>query len=297
MATTTDFNVGGITANVNAQSINFADGTVQSTAAGVGPNGSQFLAARSKALFVDGSRSDTYVADGTVLKPFKTITAAVNQVIANGDNTPAVPYCITVLAPGVYHETVDLGNAAIVNVSIEGPGTGLGSCSAAVDAIQSIANNDQQSFLCFKNLNIGTLTMIGASNGTNFGSSDCTFLFCQVGSGVFTNCGSPGFITCKLISTVSFINVGNGYLEASSIESGALSLTTQAGNTPAGFGGTFVLIENSRVSANITLTGSGTELEALFSTLGKLDGSTTITSPAGTTLVTKASYVKGTFVA
>jgi len=112
-------------------------------------------------LYVDGSRTDAYTPDGTQLLPFKSIMAAVNRVIANGNNA-TVPYTISV-APGTYAETIDVGNAALYSLVFTGYGeagpisasagatvlAGVRVAPASGNSLQSTANNTQLATLQF----------------------------------------------------------------------------------------------------------------------------------------------------
>jgi len=54
-------------------------------------------------LFVDGDRTDSYTADGSMAHPYKTIAAA---------NTAAVSGDVIIVAPGAYAETVSITSGA-----------------------------------------------------------------------------------------------------------------------------------------------------------------------------------------
>ena len=62
-------------------------------------------AALGKVLFVDGNRTDTYIADGSMAAPYKTIAAA---------NTAAVSGEVILVAPGTYTETVTVKSGVLL---------------------------------------------------------------------------------------------------------------------------------------------------------------------------------------
>jgi len=66
----------------------------------------------SRLLYVDGSRSDTYVAKGTALFPFKTVRAALAAIGDAADvtefNDPAKQRYVINVAPGLYDESASL---------------------------------------------------------------------------------------------------------------------------------------------------------------------------------------------
>jgi hypothetical protein len=279
----TDFNVGGITANVNAKQINFADGTVQVTAAIGGnkvnslnsesgdislvssdssvtitPVGQTinlqgtpaFVAPATKTLYVDGNRPDSYTATGTVLTPFKTIMAAVNQVIANGDNATK-PYSIYI-ASGTYLETIDLSNTALVNISFVGQGVVVGSSSFNGAAVQAI-NNDNLTDVLFVGMSFSNssgaphiMNFSSTTNGTNFGSAangvGITFSDCVIRPGgtsdvYINNCGNVVWDRCYITAVINVTNCnvavvrgGQGLNQGSQY-----NVFTTATPSPAGF--------------------------------------------------------------
>lgn len=105
--------------------------------AGCGTTGG--ITVGSKILYIDGNRTDTYTADGSSSHPFKTISAAIAQVITNADNA-TFAYQLEIAA-ATYVETVDLGNAALYNLIFDGNGVVIAPSSG--NALQSLANNEQ----------------------------------------------------------------------------------------------------------------------------------------------------------
>jgi len=57
-----------------------------------------FLQVKNK-LYVDGNRTDTYVSDGSIIKPYKTIQAAIDAVVSPSATNK---YMIEI-APGAYY--------------------------------------------------------------------------------------------------------------------------------------------------------------------------------------------------
>lgn len=117
-------------------------------------------------FYVDNTRVDAYTADGSFLKPFITIAAALDQIIANADNTADRPYVLK-LAPSVYAENIVVDDALIVAITLEGSGsyedtwlTGTFTC---------IVNNDATDRIIFKNLTMANnVTITGENTGTAF---------------------------------------------------------------------------------------------------------------------------------
>ena len=74
----------------------------------------------TKTYWVDKNRTDVYTPDGSIASPYRTIMAAVEKVIANGDNG-INPYLIEI-APAVYHEQIILESLALYNIHFHGNG-------------------------------------------------------------------------------------------------------------------------------------------------------------------------------
>jgi|SRR5579859_651853 len=146
------------------------DSTGKVSAAQLPPTG--FTPPPTKAVYVDNSRADSYTPDGSLLKPFKAIMAAVNQIAANADN--ATFSYVVLLAPGTYAETISLSNPNLVNLTFIGYGVTInpGSNGHGAEAI----NNDSLTDVKFVGMrfivNSGSdghaFNFSSTTNGTNF---------------------------------------------------------------------------------------------------------------------------------
>lgn len=212
----------------------------------------------TKLLWADELRSDSYTADGSYARPFKTLMAAINQIITNNDGASY----IILLAPGTYSESIFLNSLALHNVSIVGLASGEGfptSIGAGVTGISSTSNNTNLGTLQIQNVGIqGDVTLAGDVNNTGLCSSTCAFYnvnffpssgitLTNVNTVVFKDSaeGTPGMAyNITNASGVVFAG-GDGFL------SGTLSVVTNlAGNQPNGFGGnTLVILERTLFSA------------------------------------------------
>lgn len=70
----------------------------------------------TKQFWVDKNRTDSYVEDGTILRPYKTIMAAINY-IATQDGVGDV-----IVEPGTYVENVTMNDPALQKVTLRGAG-------------------------------------------------------------------------------------------------------------------------------------------------------------------------------
>lgn len=214
-------------------------GGIDNAGAGFGAMQGGFVPPPTKILYVDVNRTDSYVADGSLLKPFKTVMAAVNQVITNGDNA-SFTYVIDV-ASGAYSEQIILENLALVYLVFYGHGA-----ASFTGGIRSTANNSNLAQLDFRTLNITggagiTVTFSGSgsflSNGGNF--YDCSIL-------LSTNGWSQTGNTCQFfnstflcpntsLSGASMNFLGGGINSGGSFSlTGGSTLTMQRGCRNAG---------------------------------------------------------------
>ncbi len=228
-----------------------------------------FAAPASVTLFVDVNRTDSYTPDGTIGKPFLTITAAINQVIANGDNSFTKPYTILV-APGTYTENITLEslNLWLVSISSLNGSYGFGSLSSDVVTLNgdvvSTASNDNLYAFQLKGFNVaGSVNFVGATNGTNFlnfsGSFiDCLFTPIVDAAITLTNLGQVSFYSCA-----AFVSSGNGDVVYTNVNEvihvlGNFNMTqpaviTNGGNQPAGFGGSLLLVTQCNWASGLSL--------------------------------------------
>jgi hypothetical protein len=269
MSVSSGLNVGGFNANVNAQQINFSDGTVQTTAA-FGGGGSQFFAASTKWLFVDNGRTDAYTADGTILKPFKTIGAAVSQIASNADNA-TVGYAVSIAA-GIYPETIALSDTRLVNLAFIGYGVTVSGGTSAV-------NNNNLTDVKFVGIRFlqGTHNWTSTTTGTNFLNGNVYSVGCW-----FTDCwfnpASPGFTAtcagaflfedCAITMQMTFNNVIQVITKDSVMNQGSsYDATTNLSNPiPSGYSSTAIQYRGCS-ALSTSLIDAGSSLIAQWSRL------------------------------
>ena len=223
-------------------------------------------------LYVDGNRVDSYTPDGTIGKPFLTITAALAQIISNNNG---LSYTISV-APGTYTENITLNNAAFSRLAIVANSIVDGQMS--LDAISvttingdiiSTANNDTLKSLIINGFSIaGNVNLVGANTGTTFLQfggmiSNCVMytnaatgiLVQNAGEFIFQNFGAA--ITSGA-GAVSVQNVTTFRMYSSSFLLGAISIVTNgAVNKPSGFSSSTFHMAFSQIGGSLTIgTGS-----------------------------------------
>jgi hypothetical protein len=275
----------------------------------VGPDGLAFGAAVvTRKFYIDRNRADAYTEDGSSAYPWKTIQAAINKVIANGDNHQDRPYEFEI-ASGIYPENLVLEHANLVSLIWKGRGSRLQVQikPASGLALQSMANNANfYDFHC-ENIQFSMpTTCVGAAAGNYFGFN-WFFENCYWPAGALAtwkNMTYPSFfgdwgkfsggVVFSNITQASVNNIG-GYKTSSP----ALTIETdEAALMPYAFGaGTAVLCSNHRTPdvtwslLNIVAkTGTALQLRACR------HGSSGGTIPVNATILAYHSSLVGNYV-
>lgn len=220
----------------------------------------------TKTLFVDGNRADSYTEDGTILRPFKLIQSAINQVITNADNS-SFAYDIRVFSDN-YPENLTFNSLLLVNLSITGTDSVTGAQSIT-GTLSSTSNNTNLQTLTINNLTInGDVTLTGDVNNTTFGNNQIAFNNCWIRTNTnglaCTNLRSALFTNCNIVPITgngpTFTNCNAEFFTCIGLSSNATALTlvyNSGGNKPSGLSQTFVVVENTTIFADVTV-GAGT---------------------------------------
>lgn len=221
-----------------------------------------------KAIFVDNTRTDSYTPDGSILKPFKTIMAAVNQIAANGDNA-TVAYSVE-LAPSTYPETIDLSNPALRNLAFDGNyGAIIGGLSFGQTLVQAIGN-DNLTDVVFARMTFTSgsgaahaMNFSSPTNGTNLGSGaqgngilfeDCIIRPGGTSDVFINNVGNVGWDRCYITAFINVTNCILALVKGGALNQGAqFNVFTVAGPSPAGFGASQIQTQNATCLATITI--------------------------------------------
>lgn len=120
-------------------------------------------------------------ANGSARHPYKTIQAAIDAVVAAGDNSDAIAYVIKV-APGTYAETIDLDSTELYNLSFIAEEAHTVFISPESDnALETDANNGNLHYLYFRNFTFTEpISLVGADADTEFLRDDCVFEDCWI---------------------------------------------------------------------------------------------------------------------
>lgn len=256
----------------------------------------QVLEGPSKVLYVNQTQPGSFIPDGSILRPFKTITDAINQISINGDGAV---YMILV-AGGIYTENITFNDNTFDSISIIGMGSseGIGNDAPTfvdiIGNITCIANNDTFKSLQFRGFAIsGTINLVGASNNTDFGLYGIIFSGCTI-----YPTSSPA-ITVKNIGQILFDDIGSASSGGSGViienavfcgfystflNVGSVTITTNNGNNkPNGFSNTSVNSSYGTELGAITID-SGSIFVTRYSRVNGVVNSGTMTSVASTFL-------------
>jgi hypothetical protein len=177
--------------------------------------------------------------------------AAVNQIIANGDNSLATPNGIVIVSPCTFVETVDLGNAAIVSLNIEGC-DGAVIAPASGNALQSLVNNNGFLKAYIRKLQFNALVVLqNPTDGGIMGQQIIDFRECEFSGGLSaSNIVSIGFTHCDFGqgTTKNLVNILQGYCYSDNSGHNGSTFTLTTDNSqpkPSGFTGSYFLAQGS----------------------------------------------------
>lgn len=171
--------------------------------------GSSTTTSATRHLYVDGTRTDSYVATGAIGTPFKTISAAVSQVVTNGDNSTNC-YVIDV-HPATYVETVDIGNTSLFCLLFDGHGrsgtTKASQGSAAFNpAGATISPSSGNSFQSLSNNNQYTAIQVTGFNLTNAVNVTNTTASNTMGMIAFVDDAFNGGLTAQGVGSLQILH-------------------------------------------------------------------------------------------
>lgn len=243
----------------------------------------------NKYFYVDGQRTDSYTADGSIQRPFKTVGAAVAQVITNADN--ASNGYVILVQPGAYSEILTLNNALLYNLIFQAASTGGGGLSGVSigtgpTALVSNASNTNLGSLVFNGFNFnGSVNLTGDITATNFGSVGINFIngqFNVAGAGAMTltNVNNVEFQNMSFNGSgivATFTNVAFGYMQGvEGFKSGSTLhlVDNPGGNVPSQYSGNYFLQAESKFNGTLTID-AGSEWDVVQ---GYISSASSITS-------------------
>lgn len=258
-----------------------------------GPTGADPLATGQHLLYIDRRRTDSYTEDGSPMRPFKTIAAAVAAAKNNGDGA-STPYTF-MIAEGTYAEEVNLNDTGLFNVTL----AGLGSVAinpASGNALTCTTTNSNMTTLNMRNLQFADPVVI-TGDGTAGQFGNMTWTNISFGSSLsVTTANSLALWDVFSSSTVSLTNlnylyVGNGQISGDVSISVSDAVTLPSAGVNPGVAIVFGLICNN---ISFSKTGSTSYVFQPHNTrMGLSAGNYTI--PSGVTVAAQSSTLRGTW--
>ncbi len=257
----------------------------------------------TRELHVDVNRVDTYVADGSMLKPFKTIQAAVDQIVANNDDA-LNPYNIFIQT-GKYYENVVLESLNLHRVKLTGVGI-VQIRPTTGNAFQSTTNNNNLVNLHVKGITfLAPVVITGQAGATSFDDhiwEDCNFVPGDLAQkGVLTLTCVNGF-TCRRSfhynCNVNLNNVNYGLLESCSVGSGSLLFVdmNDSNSLPSwGAAGGVILSGCILTGAPAISLTSASPYQFMLNFSRVATTASAITIPAGVIATANSSFLRGTW--
>ncbi len=244
----------------------------------------------TRVLYVDKQRADTYTANGSISKPFKTIQAAIDAVAVLG----LAEYLTIDISNGVYLENLVLENAGIKDIKLQGHGY-VSINPASGNALQSTANNDNLFALYVENIVFAKpVVLTGSSGATSF--SDVWFKDVS-----FTGTSS---LTATCINNLTFTNLYSerpfvynnvvwSYIESAQLQ-GTFNITMDsAQDFPSGGSDGTILANGVFESGTLSYTIGGTATYTVAPN-GCRWGAGAVTVPAGVSVLAYNSFLRGT---
>jgi hypothetical protein len=268
------------TGNVALGNLVFSSTQVQSSA---------YAGGNGHAMMIDTNRTDTYVANGSADKPFKTFAAAI-AAVATLNPTGTVPYTFVLMGCSI-NEDVDFTpyNFNFITIST--------TCRSVFNNPVTFGNSSLLQ-LTVRNVEFANTVTITGDGTTNQLNNTSFYNTTFSGALTVTAANSLAFYEAAFFSTVTFNNVNYLYVNGAQFND---DLTIRADNsgpyavpsngiTP----GVSVLLDFIANDINFVKGGTGTYVfQPQSSRMGRTTESYTL--PAGWTLSAYSSVFRGTW--
>jgi hypothetical protein len=244
-------------------------------------------------LFIDKRRTDTYTANGSAAKPFKTIAAAIAQAVTNGDGA-TTPYSF-IIAEGTYAEEINLNSVGLFDISIIGLGR------VAIDPVSGNAftcttGNDTLKNLVIRNVEFADPIVI-TGNATADQFSNVTFYDSAIGVLTATCMNSLNMRGAYISGDVTLSNVAWFYWDGVQHDAQTVSFTSDTTATQPSWGMTSAggyLVGGKFQDLAFVRTGAGAFNLNLNSCYVGLTASS-YTVPIGFTINVRNSTLRGSW--
>ncbi len=251
-----------------------------------------------KVVNVDNGREDTYTPDGTLIKPFKTIQAAIDYVASL--NTQA--YFTIKIKSGVYTEDLDIAKAGIHYLCFAGDGyvsisaTAQGNCVLQAQGAHTI-----KALYCDNNIVwTGDVQITGGTGAeilsdviwqgkhTPFPDYPCSVEILGANNFSLSNVYSENLFKFK---NVNWSNIQN-----SQLQEGIQITADDTGTYPVPSWGADCTIQafGSAVLGEVNYTSGGTATQTVAVIGSRWGSNTAVTIPSGVSIYGNSSFIRGT---
>jgi hypothetical protein len=250
---------------------------------------SAYAGGNGHAMMIDTNRTDTYEANGSADKPFKTFAAAI-AAVATLNPTGTVPYTFILMGCNI-NETVDFTpyNFNFITIST--------TCRSVFNDPVIFGNSDLLQ-LTVRNVEFGDTVTITGDGTTNQLNNTSFYNTSFTGALTVTAANSLAFYEAAFFSTVTFNNVNYVYVNGGQFNSDWTIRADNSGAYPVPSNGITPgqIIALDFIANNIIFVKGGTGtyvFQPQGSRMGLSAG--TYTLPAGWTLSAYSSVFRGTW--
>jgi hypothetical protein len=256
-----------------------------------GVHGLDVLSVVTKTRHVDGNRVDVYAEDGSIVRPHKSIQAAVDAIAALAEAS----YHVVSIASGIYAENVVLEDAGLQYIKLQGDGY-VSINPAAGNALQSTASNDGLKALLVSNIGFAKPVVIaGAAGAPGFNDVIWDRPRFTAAATLSVSCvNNFSMVDPYSECNISYVNVGWSYIESGQLQ-GQFNLTMDDTQPVPSSGNAGTLLVNGVFqSGAVSYTIGGTAAYTVATQACRWGAAGPSTVPAGLSLLAYDSWVRGT---
>ena len=243
-------------------------------------------------LYVDNKRTDSYLENGHITKPYKTIQAAIDYIAS----LALSEYFTIKINNGIYAENLVLENVGLKYLKLQGDGY-VSINPAAGNALQSTADNDNLVALHLKNIIFAKPVVVTGSNGAA-SFSDVVWediSFTGTSSLTATCINSISMKNVYSEKNINYVNVNWSYIESSQLQ-GSFAITMDDTQNLPSWGKDGNLMANGVVQSgavSYTIGGTATYTPGIYSSRWG-SSNPAVTIPNGVTIYAYNSWLRPT---
>jgi hypothetical protein len=243
--------------------------------------------------YVDGNRTDTYVEDGSVDHPYKTIQAAINAIAALADSAN---YHVVSITSGVYAENLILENAGLYYVKLQGEGY-VSINPSSGNALRSTATNANLNALLVSNIGFAKPVVITGPAATATAFQDVIWehvKFTGTATLAVTCVNNFSLVNPYSEQNITYQNVAWSYVESGQLQGQFNFTMDDTQPIPSGGNAGTILANGVFQSGAVSYTIGGTATYTVAVQACRWGTTGAITVPAGCTLLGYNSWFRGT---